>query len=90
MIAQTSLDNWKNIQLKLSERMLLVFRHIKNNGIRTNLQLSQELGIPLNCITTITYQLKKQGLLRVVYAGIDKLTGCTAQHLGVGERYENE
>ena len=63
-IQQTSLDAFEQIRHELGERQILVYQAFKKHGLKTNLELSVLLEIPINQVTPRTNELVKKGFIK--------------------------
>jgi hypothetical protein len=61
MIQQTTLEAWDFIQARLSKSQAVVYAAIKELGGATNLEISNYLHLPINCVTPRVQELRKLG-----------------------------
>lgn len=63
MIQQTTLDAYILLQPKLNKLQEKVYNALSIYDM-TNLELSEHLNMPINCITPRVNELRKKGLIR--------------------------
>lgn len=63
MVRDTSLQAWQEIQPKLPQRQQTVYNSIKKHSDCTDLEISKDTGLPINCVTPRRGELEAKGLI---------------------------
>lgn len=73
----TSLAAYDLISKELTERQLLIYNCLRNNGPSSNRDLSVSLRKPINTITGRVKELREKGLVVQVNTKVDPITNVT-------------
>lgn len=63
MIQQTSLDAYSEVQSNMGDRQRQVYIALQRLVEATNKMISEDSGIPINCVTARIFELRQQGLV---------------------------
>ena len=75
MLLDTSLDAWNSVRQTLGVRQRAVLDVIKYLKDPTNSEISQYIGLPINCVTPRVNELRSKGLVGDGGKRICKVTG---------------
>jgi predicted ArsR family transcriptional regulator len=73
-VQDTSVEAYHDLD-DLGERQAQVFGVIRDSGPISNLQIGEELGLPVNQITGRTNELVKLGRVREAHKDVSPITG---------------
>ena len=67
MMQQTSMDAYQSIKWQLNPRQRQILHQLSISGCCTNEKLSDLLGLPINRITPRILELRRKGLVKMMY-----------------------